>query len=81
MVEAYGWHLVDTELTTREHPAISGDYIVVGIDQDRHIKAKASNGFSNLLDLFLGVLARVRRVRFKLGSPAKKDLQILMGSR
>ena len=54
---------------------MSGDHIAIAIDQDRDIEAKHSDAFGNLLDLFLAVSARVCRVRFKLGSRAKDDLQ------
>jgi len=75
MLEARGWHLVDAEFATSEQPAMSGDHIAIAIDQDRDIEAKHSDAFGNLLDLFLAVSARVCRVRFKLGSRAKDDLQ------
>jgi len=75
MLEARGWHLVDAEFATSEQPAMSGDHIAIAIDQDRDIEAKHADAFGNLLDLFLAVSARVCRVRFKLGSRAKDDLQ------
>ena len=77
MLEAYGWHLVDAGLATSEHPAMSGENVELGVDQDRDIKTKRFDAFSNLLDLFLAVLARVCRIGFKLGERAPDDLQIL----
>jgi hypothetical protein len=74
MIQAHGWHLVDAELAAGEQPAMSGDHIACVIDQDRDIKTKLLDAFSNLLDLFLAVLARVYRVWSKLDYRAKDDL-------
>jgi len=77
MLEAHGWHLVDAGLAASEHQAMSGEHVELGVDQDRDIKTKRFDAFSNLLDLFLAVLARVCRIGFKLGERAPDDLQIL----
>jgi hypothetical protein len=76
MLEAQGWHLVDAELVTSEQPAMSGDHLALAINQDRDIEVKGLDAFSNLLDLFFAVLARVREVRFKLGSRGRKMISI-----
>ena len=80
MLEAQGWHRVDAELAASEQPAMSGDHMAVAIDQDRDVETKSSDAFGNLLDLFLAVPTRICRVRFKLGSRARDDLQALMVS-
>ena len=76
MLEADGWHLLDAGLAASEHPAMSGEHLELGVDQDRDIKTKRFDALSNLLDLFLAVLAWVCRVRLKLGYRAPDDLQI-----
>jgi hypothetical protein len=78
MLEPQGWHLINAKLAASEQPAMSGNHIALAIDQDWDIKAKDTDDFSNLSDLFLAVTARVSRVRFKLGSRAEDDLQILL---
>ena len=40
---------------------MSGDHVELGVNQHGDIKAKGADAFSNLLDLFLAVLARVAR--------------------
>jgi hypothetical protein len=57
MVKAHGRHFVDAELMASEHPAMSGEHLELGVDQDRDIKTKLFDASSNLLDLFLAVLA------------------------
>ena len=75
MVEAQGWHLIHAKLAASEQPAMSGNHIALAIDQDWDIETKDTDAIGNLLDLFLAVPARVRRVRFKLGSRLRDDLQ------
>ena len=72
MLEADGWHLLDAGLAASEHPAMSGEHLELGVDQDRDIKTKRFDALSNLLDLFLAVLAWVCRVRLKLGYRAPR---------
>jgi hypothetical protein len=74
MIQAQGWHLIDAKLAASEQPGMSGDHVACVIDQDRDIKTNLLDAFSNLLDLFLAVLARVCRVWSKLDYRARDDL-------
>ena len=74
MIQAQGWHLIDAKLAASEQPGMSGDHVACVIDQDRDIKTNLLDAFSNLLDLFLAVLARVYRVWSKLDYRATDHL-------
>jgi len=54
------------KLSGGSQPAVSGDHIVVAIDQHRHVKAKSLDAVGDLPDLLLAVAPRVSRIRFEL---------------
>ena len=62
VIEAKGRHLAPAELAASEQPAVTGDHLIVTIDQDWDIEAKGLDAVGDLPDLLLAVEPRVRGI-------------------
>ena len=65
-VEPNRRHLRYAEQLRRLNSPVAGDYLIVGINQDRVCKAERPHAFGDLPDLVFGMCARVARVRFQV---------------
>ena len=54
---------------------MAGDHLVRGIDQNRHVEAKALDARGDLADLFLGVRPRIARIGLQLVDCLLRDLE------
>ena len=73
MFEADGRHLLAAEMATGEQPAVAGDDVEFGIDQDRHVEAERLDAVGDLLDLLALVSAGVARVGLELFDRSVND--------
>ena len=75
VIEAQRRHLAHAELTTREQAAVTGDDIVLAINQDRDIEVENSDAVGDLPYLLSAVAVRIGRVRLELVDRAVDDRQ------
>jgi hypothetical protein len=76
MIKAEGRHFGNAALTAGEQPAVPGDDVEIGIDQNRHNEAKTLYTFSNLPDLLLAVPAWVAWIGLQSLDLSSDDRQI-----
>src|SRR5207302_10162702 len=74
VIEAQRRHLAPAQLPAGAEPTVPGDYVVVGIDQDRDIEAEDFDAVGYLTDLLLAVAPGVGGIRLKLVDPTINDL-------
>src|SRR5207244_3842658 len=66
MLQADGRHRPIAQLSAGEQPAMAGDDLQPGIDQDRYVEAEGGDAVGDLSDLFGLMPAGVARVGFEL---------------
>src|SRR2546423_9940891 len=59
------WPLEYPELPPRQQPAMPGDDLEIGINDDRDIEAELFDRTSDLPDLLFAVLSRIARIEFQ----------------
>jgi hypothetical protein len=59
MFESNGRYHGQTQFSGRQHPAMTGNYLPGGVDQNGDIKAEGSHAACDLPDLLPGVHARI----------------------
>ena len=59
MIETDGRNLEPAQAPAGEQPAVAGDDVQIGVDEDRHVEAEGLDARGDLTDLFGAVLARV----------------------
>jgi hypothetical protein len=68
-------HLGPAKLAAGEQPAMTGDHLKLGIDQDRRVEAEGRDTLRDLPDLLPAVAPRVGRVRFQLFDPPVDEVE------
>jgi hypothetical protein len=63
MFEADRRHLGAAQIPAGEQPAVAGDDLKFGVDQDRHVEAEGHDAVGDLADLLALVPARVPGIR------------------
>jgi len=76
VIEAQGRHLGNAELAAGEQSPVPGDHLELGIDQHRHVEAKALDAVGDLPGLLFAVQPRVGGVRFQRLDPTIYNRQI-----
>ena len=70
-------HLLQPELSRRQHPAMAGDDAVCAVDEHRVRPAELADAGSDLRHLGIGMGARIARIRDQLAQRPPSDLQIV----
>jgi hypothetical protein len=58
----------DAQKLGRFDPTVTGDDLIIAVDQNRIDESKFADGLSDLVDLFSGMNARVTRIGLKCGN-------------
>ena len=79
MIEAQGRHFAHPKEAACVTPSVSGNDLVIAVDQDRHVEAKGLDAVGNLPDLFLGMAPGAGGVGLQLIEPAINDVERCTG--
>jgi len=74
MFEVDGRHLLAAQEIAGEQPAVAGDHLEFGVDQDRDVEAENPDAVGDLPDLLAGMPAGIPRIGPELLDRAVDDL-------